>query len=673
MRTLPAKAHNLQGMGENTVVDGDTTYGALLECAAILNGAHRLYISTQVHVQYSLVLKVHDQYSLVLKVHDQYSLVLKVHDQYSLVLKVHDQYSLVLKVHDQYSLVLKVHDQYSLVLKVHDQYSLVLKVHDQYSLVLKVHDQYSLVLKVHVQYSLVLKVHVQYSLVLKVHDQYSLVLKVHDQYSLVLKVHDQYSLVLKVHDQYSLVLKVHDQYSLVLKVHDQYSLVLKVHDQYSLVLKVHDQYSLVLKVHDQYSLVLKVHDQYSLLLKVHDQYSLLLKVHDQYSLLLKVHDQYSLLLKVHDQYSLLLKVHDQYSLLLKVHDQYSLLLKIRTVVLQQVHCLLVGLPIRIQLDNATAVPYVSHLAELLNALPTSESRVRVAIRRLCETWWEKGLEGKEEFGKTAIVLLLAKSLDAKCVVADIARLWQLHSSLLSFDYTSAESSDVKDLLLQCFMAVNHIKREEGRRFLSFLFSLDVNFIKLIHGTIKNQLHCFPKAFLPVQWLLVTTNASLLLPIIVLGIRTVRLILQQVHCLLEGHPIRIKSDNATTVPYVNHLAVHKTEWVPHNLDEVSSPSRSVMNHIAEIYFRAWKKGSGDILTTIEHVCIQDLMHHGVHLPKNSPVCAKVRMVSANVFLFTAVLYSSTSVLYNYICASADCTKLLPLSHCITGSDELATSK
>ncbi|XP_073533783.1 condensin-2 complex subunit G2 [Phyllobates terribilis] len=185
------------------------------------------------------------------------------------------------------------------------------------------------------------------------------------------------------------------------------------------------------------------------------------------------------------------------------------------------------------------------LNELLNALPTSESRVRFAIQRLCETWWEKGMEGKEVFGKTAIVLLLAKSLDTKCVVADIARLWQLHSSLLSFNYTSAESSDVKDLLLQCFMGVNHIKREEGRRFLSFLFSLDVNFIKLIHGTIKNQLQCFPK--------------------------------------------------------------------------------SVLNHIAEIYFRAWKKGSGDILTTIEHVCIQDLMHHGVHLPKNSPVFSKVRMI------------------------------------------------
>ncbi|CAJ0917682.1 unnamed protein product [Ranitomeya imitator] len=58
---------------------------------------------------------------------------------------------------------------------------------------------------------------------------------------------------------------------------------------------------------------------------------------------------------------------------------------------------------------------------------------------------------------------------------------------------------------------------------------------------------------------VTTNASLLLPIIVLEIRTV--VLQQVHCLLAGHPIRIQLDNAIAVPYVSHLAVHKMESDP----------------------------------------------------------------------------------------------------------------
>ncbi|MBN3285310.1 CNDG2 protein, partial [Polyodon spathula] len=45
--------------------------------------------------------------------------------------------------------------------------------------------------------------------------------------------------------------------------------------------------------------------------------------------------------------------------------------------------------------------------------------------------------------------------------ADIRRLWNLHQALLSFDYDSEDSREVKDMLLQCFLSVNHIKREEA--------------------------------------------------------------------------------------------------------------------------------------------------------------------------------------------------------------------
>ncbi|XP_068091950.1 condensin-2 complex subunit G2 [Hyperolius riggenbachi] len=185
------------------------------------------------------------------------------------------------------------------------------------------------------------------------------------------------------------------------------------------------------------------------------------------------------------------------------------------------------------------------LNSILEALPRSESQVRLAILRLCEAWWKKNLEKKEQFGKTAFSLLLAKSLDAKPLVSDIGRLWHLHPCLLSFDYESEDSSELKELLLQCFMSHPHIKKEEGRRFLSFAFSWDVNFVKLIHRTIKNQLLSLPK--------------------------------------------------------------------------------SMMRQIADIYFRAWKNASGDILTAIEYTCMQDFMHHGVHLPRNSPVQPRVREI------------------------------------------------
>ncbi|NXC67005.1 CNDG2 protein, partial [Anhinga anhinga] len=127
--------------------------------------------------------------------------------------------------------------------------------------------------------------------------------------------------------------------------------------------------------------------------------------------------------------------------------------------------------------------------------------------------------------------------------ADVVRLWSLHQTLLCFDYDSEESNEVKDLLLQCFMSVKHIKKEEGRRFLSFLFSWNVNFIKMIHGTVKNQLQFFP--------------------------------------------------------------------------------RSLMEYISEVYFRAWKKVSGEFLEALEYNCIQDFMHHGIHLPRSSCVHSKVR--------------------------------------------------
>ncbi|KAM6215890.1 condensin-2 complex subunit G2 [Rhynchocyon petersi] len=181
---------------------------------------------------------------------------------------------------------------------------------------------------------------------------------------------------------------------------------------------------------------------------------------------------------------------------------------------------------------------------VLYALPESERKLSNSIQDLCVTWWEKGLSAKEDMGKTAFVMLLRKSLETK-TGADIGRLWRIHEALYCFDFDLEESTEIKDLLLECFISVKFIKKEEGRRFLSSLFNWNRNFIKMIHGTIKNQLQGLTK--------------------------------------------------------------------------------SLMVHIAEIYFRAWKKASGEILETIENGCIQDFMYHGINLPRKSPVHSKVREV------------------------------------------------
>ncbi|OXB80273.1 UNVERIFIED_CONTAM: hypothetical protein H355_013671, partial [Colinus virginianus] len=97
---------------------------------------------------------------------------------------------------------------------------------------------------------------------------------------------------------------------------------------------------------------------------------------------------------------------------------------------------------------------------IVPALPESENILQDAIQHVCEMWWEKGLEGKEQLGKTVFILLLRKSLSKAATGADIVRLWNLHQTLLCFDYDSEDSNEVKDLLLQCFMSVKLIKKEE---------------------------------------------------------------------------------------------------------------------------------------------------------------------------------------------------------------------
>ncbi|KAG7488436.1 hypothetical protein MATL_G00034550 [Megalops atlanticus] len=158
---------------------------------------------------------------------------------------------------------------------------------------------------------------------------------------------------------------------------------------------------------------------------------------------------------------------------------------------------------------------------ILSSLPASEVPVQLGILQLCERWWQMEL-GPE-----------------------IKRLWSIHEVLLSVDFKAEESKGIVDLLLQCYLSVAYIMREEGRRFLTFLFSWNVDFIHMIHGTIKNQLQYFAKV--------------------------------------------------------------------------------VTEHVAEIYFRAWKKASGVFLQEIETRCIQDLMEYGVLLHRNSPVRAKVRQI------------------------------------------------
>ncbi|XP_028826068.1 condensin-2 complex subunit G2 [Denticeps clupeoides] len=191
-------------------------------------------------------------------------------------------------------------------------------------------------------------------------------------------------------------------------------------------------------------------------------------------------------------------------------------------------------------DTYTTLLQCAHLLNnLLSSIPESEGALQQSIYSFFECWWKKGLHGKEELGLTTFLFCLKKS------VPDVKRLWSFHELLLNVDFESEQGRQITNLLLLCCLQSNHIKRDEGKRFLVFLFSWNVKFIRMIHSTLKNQLQFIPKA--------------------------------------------------------------------------------ATQHVAEIYFRAWKNASGTFLEEIESTCIQDFMQHAVLLLRTSPVLPKVRQI------------------------------------------------
>lgn len=53
--------------------------------------------------------------------------------------------------------------------------------------------------------------------------------------------------------------------------------------------------------------------------------------------------------------------------------------------------------------------------------------------------------------------------------ADVCRLWRIHQALYCFDHDLEESREIKEMLLECFINVNYIKKEEVKRFVFVVY------------------------------------------------------------------------------------------------------------------------------------------------------------------------------------------------------------
>lgn len=159
------------------------------------------------------------------------------------------------------------------------------------------------------------------------------------------------------------------------------------------------------------------------------------------------------------------------------------------------------LSVAVKTVSAEVIEEILESAIILHALlplfTDSHPNLRNTVINLCESWWERDLPRKEELGKNMILTILRYNLiqQSKALGAGIKRLWSLRESFRLFDFLGnpPETEELKELLLQgCIVTNIYLKTEESRRFLSFLFGLNVDFIKTIHAVLKKHLPSLTK-------------------------------------------------------------------------------------------------------------------------------------------------------------------------------------
>lgn len=97
--------------------------------------------------------------------------------------------------------------------------------------------------------------------------------------------------------------------------------------------------------------------------------------------------------------------------------------------------------------------------------------LKSSISRICEKLWVSEIEGGENLVTQLIPYLLIAALGPASYDTDVKRLFNIRSALYLLDFDDPSIESIRSLILRCFVHPAFLRVAEGRRFLSFLFTI----------------------------------------------------------------------------------------------------------------------------------------------------------------------------------------------------------
>lgn len=144
---------------------------------------------------------------------------------------------------------------------------------------------------------------------------------------------------------------------------------------------------------------------------------------------------------------------------------------------------------------AALKPVATLLHDMVLLAPEFPTVTQDAVAAMCEAWWHAEKPGREEIvTKTAPYLVVLALTTGRG--AEVKRLNAMRTALALFDWDDETSIlSVKKLLLRCAFAPHFLRGAEGRRFLSFLFTLHPGTTRDLMAIVRNQIPAGRRAVL----------------------------------------------------------------------------------------------------------------------------------------------------------------------------------
>lgn len=97
--------------------------------------------------------------------------------------------------------------------------------------------------------------------------------------------------------------------------------------------------------------------------------------------------------------------------------------------------------------------------------------LKVTIARICEKWWISESDGADNLVTQLLPHLLIAGLSPTAHDSDIKRLYAIRTTLQLLDFDDDSIESIKSLLLRCFISPAFLRVPDGKRFLSYLFTV----------------------------------------------------------------------------------------------------------------------------------------------------------------------------------------------------------